>query len=83
MLLDILIIIYALWLLLYTVKCEKRSSNGFRYLILGVVFTPLVGYAVMYGEYLIQHFEKQNKRQLRRTQNHYNGSKEVHFINKN
>ncbi len=82
MFLDIFIIIYALWLLVYAVSCENRSSNGFGYLIIGVVFTPLVGYAVMYGEYLIQHFEKQNKRQLRRTQDHYNGLKEVHFINK-
>ena len=78
MLLDIFIIIYALWLLVYTVKCEKRISNGLGYLIIGVVFTPIVGYALMYCGY----FERHRKKPIKRERNHHSNSRaEVDAIN--
>lgn len=51
MLWDIFIIVYALWLVVYTGTCEKLSSKGFGYLIVGMLFTPVVGYALMFAEH--------------------------------
>ena len=44
MLTDIIIILYILMLFPFLYECEKLQSKGLRYLIIGVIFTPIVGY---------------------------------------
>lgn len=54
MLFDIFFSIYIILLFPFLYECEKLKSQGLKYLLIGVVFTPIAGYLA-----LILHRRKQ------------------------
>jgi len=47
---DILMILYIVLLFPLANKCEKMKQNGFKCLIIGVIFTPIAGFIYKYYE---------------------------------
>ena len=48
MIFDIIVIIYILMLMPLIHECEQLQQHGMRTLILGIVFTPIVGFITLY-----------------------------------
>lgn len=46
---DILFSLYIILLFPLLYECEKLKSNGLKFLILGVFFTPVIGYIMLYS----------------------------------
>lgn len=44
MLIDLLIVLYILLLFPLIFECEKLASGGFKVLLIGVIFTPIIGF---------------------------------------
>lgn len=47
MLTDILFSIYIIMLFPFLYECEKLENKGLKFLLLGVILTPIVGYIVL------------------------------------
>ncbi|MGM0566070.1 MAG: hypothetical protein ACQESX_04835 [Bacteroidota bacterium] len=46
---DILFSLYIFLLFPLLYECEKLKSNGLKYLLTGVFFTPVIGYIMLYS----------------------------------
>ncbi len=45
---DILFSLYIVLLFPLLYECEKLKSNGLKFLLMGVFFTPVIGYIILY-----------------------------------
>ncbi|HKK09593.1 MAG TPA: hypothetical protein VJ939_02095 [Bacteroidales bacterium] len=48
MLIDLLILAYIMLLFPLIFECEKLPQGGFKVLLVGILFTPLVGFAYLF-----------------------------------
>ena len=46
---DILFSLYIILLFPLLHECEKLKSNGLKFLLFGIFFTPVIGYIILYN----------------------------------